>query len=155
MWTTTTTNDKVSDHRDSESFLNELIDEVVSSSGIDKQKIFTHNRQKNIKYSRWMVWEIMYFVWNYTLAECGAIFGTFDHSTVSNGLDKLPFDLEQSEYLNLIYTTILKKLKVSEHMITEGRKKRDIKRGTITPKALKAKQRLSKRINLTPSRKAI
>lgn len=110
------------------SFLDRLVSTTSSLLDIDISLLYEPCRRPRVKFARWIVWEVMAAIKKYSLKDCGRIFGDFDHTTVVHGLDRLPEDLKQNEFLNLIYNEVLRQMKVSKEAIIDMRNLRAVRK---------------------------
>lgn len=108
------------------SFLDGLITKTCELMNIPVDQLYDRNKRTRSKFSRWLIWEIMYSK-GFTLNDCAGIFG-HDHTTVVHGLDNLPMDLKQNEFLSAIYNNVLVTMKVNPDDITKMRQKRELNR---------------------------
>lgn len=104
------------------SFQDGLIRITCDILQVDPLEIYKRNRTEKVKRARWIIWEIMMSVEKYTLNQAGSMFGEkYDHTSVIHGLNTLVKDLEESEYLQLIYDHIIKTLQIDQKKINDFR----------------------------------
>lgn len=106
------------------SFFDDLMMEVCGLMNIEQYLLYGKGRTSRVKYSRWMIWEIMVACKSITLVDAGCLFKrdgynnqVYDHSSVGHALDTLPNDLRNNEYLTLIYKQVLTRMDLKFEVI--------------------------------------
>jgi hypothetical protein len=114
----------IPDQDDYNSFLEKLICEVCPLFGISKDDLSGKSRVENIRYARWMCWEILVAKENMTLVNVAKLFG-YDHSSVVHALDTLPNVLEDKKHIKTIYDAVLSRMGVDMDVIRQMRRRRE------------------------------
>jgi len=109
---------------DDTAYIEKLVNTVCDILYVDSRRLYELDRHTEVKFARWMVWEIMSAIKGYTLNECGKIFGKYDHTTVLHGITQLPIDLETNQEFNKRYLRILYRSNISIDEIKKYRIKR-------------------------------
>lgn len=109
---------------DDKAYIKKLVDVVCDLLYVKRELLYEQNRRTEVKFARWMVWEIMSAIKGYTLKECGKIFGDHDHTTVLHGITQLPIDLENNKDFNNRYLRLLYRTNISIDEIKKYRLKR-------------------------------
>jgi chromosomal replication initiation ATPase DnaA len=96
-------------------FLNmdELINDVCDALQITKSELYEGSRKARPKFGRWMVWKVMRTYKQYSFADCGKQFGSYDHTTVVHAMQNIDRDIADTEcypYLIEVFN------KVKHHM---------------------------------------
>ena len=142
--------DPVIDNTSYTDFQDRVIDVVSNMFGIDPQSLYMKDKTARVKYSRWIIWEIMYACKGFSLKDVGQIFGNFDHTTVMNAFDKLPEDIGKIDWLRFTWENTVNKLAIDLELIRKVRRDRLAKKSKskfiLNKKYLKQKVKGARKI---------